>query len=161
MGNSLQAFLLPGWIVEEQAAGDLNGDGVSDFAAILVQGKPDFDKDGIANERQRGLIVLVSNKKVFTFAESMMTCSSVRLAEGMRRITLSKKKGRVPRNTPFIEDVTPGNLSWRVCNSGIKKRGAVCFQTNTVRPLFPYPLFRHNRKPFNCYLRWWKPVPWL
>jgi hypothetical protein len=30
-------------------------------------------------------------------------------AEGTRRITLSKKKGRVPRNTPFIEDVTPGN----------------------------------------------------
>jgi hypothetical protein len=30
-------------------------------------------------------------------------------AEGRRKLTLSKTKGRVPRNTPFIEDVTAGH----------------------------------------------------
>jgi hypothetical protein len=67
-GNSLHDFLPPGWVVEERASGELNGDGVSDFAAILVQGKPDFDKDGVVNERQRGLIVLLSQKKGFSLA---------------------------------------------------------------------------------------------
>ena len=54
-GKSLVDFLPKGWIVEDQAKGDLNGDGVSDIAAILVQGKPDSAED----EPQRAVIVLL------------------------------------------------------------------------------------------------------
>ncbi len=50
-GRSLQAFVPRGWSVEQQANGDLNGDGVSDIAAILVQTKAE-------DEDQRALIVL-------------------------------------------------------------------------------------------------------
>jgi hypothetical protein len=58
-GKSLVDFLPKGWIVEDQAKGDLNGDGVSDIAAILVQGKPDSAED----EPQRAVIVLLGRDK--------------------------------------------------------------------------------------------------
>ena len=54
-GKSLVDFVPQGWTVEDQANGDLNGDGVSDIAAILVQGKP----DGAEDEPQRAVIVLL------------------------------------------------------------------------------------------------------
>jgi hypothetical protein len=188
-GKALHDFLPAGWIVEEQAAGDLNGDGASDLAAILVQSKPEFDKDGIVSDRQRGLIVLLAGRKGFTLAgvnDELLQCTtcggvkegvSINIrkgviilsqlsgsreftdetwrfryepgsrrfiligrdteygdsilgtgttksincltgrtvsemyrydAEGSRRISLSKKTGSVPRNTPFLEDVTLG-----------------------------------------------------
>jgi hypothetical protein len=188
-GNSLQRFVPSGWIVEERAAGDLNGDGVADYAAILVQGKPDFDKDGVVNERQRGVIIVLSTGKGFTLAgvnDDLLQCTTCggvkegvsitirkgvvilsqlsgsreftdetwrfRFApgnrrfiligrdveygdsilgtgktesincltgrtvsetyrhdeEGRRKITLSTKRGKIPPNTTFIEDVTAG-----------------------------------------------------
>jgi len=58
-GKSLVDFLPTGWTVEEQVKGDLNGDGVPDIAAILVQGKPDSAED----EPQRALIVLLGRDK--------------------------------------------------------------------------------------------------
>ena len=58
-GKSLVDFLPKGWTVEDQVNGDLNGDGVSDIAAILVQGKPDSAED----EPQRAVIVLLGRDK--------------------------------------------------------------------------------------------------
>jgi len=58
-GKSLVDFLPKGWTVEDQVNGDLNGDGVSDIAAILVQGEPDSAED----EPQRALIVLLGRDK--------------------------------------------------------------------------------------------------
>ena len=58
-GKSLVDFFPKGWTVEEQVNGDLNGDGVSDIAAILVQSKPDSAED----EPQRALIVLLGHDK--------------------------------------------------------------------------------------------------
>ena len=62
-GKSLGDFLPRGWVVEEQVQGDLTGDGVSDLAAILIEDKPDDDENGTKNERERGLIILVSQGK--------------------------------------------------------------------------------------------------
>jgi hypothetical protein len=51
-GKSLADFVPKGWAVEDQASGDLNGDGVSDIAAVLVQSE---SEDGM----QRALIILL------------------------------------------------------------------------------------------------------
>jgi hypothetical protein len=61
-GKSLQDFVPNGWIVEEQVSGDLNGDNVADFAAILIQDQPDFDESGVKTERHRGLMVLFGHE---------------------------------------------------------------------------------------------------
>jgi hypothetical protein len=58
-GKSLADFVHKGWAVEDQANGDLNGDGVSDLAAILVQVKRDSEED----ELQRALIVVLGRDK--------------------------------------------------------------------------------------------------
>lgn len=62
-GKSLVDFLPKGWTVEEQVNGDLNGDGVPDIAAILVQGKPEGDPSEAEDEPQRALIVLLGRDK--------------------------------------------------------------------------------------------------
>ncbi|MFZ6733675.1 hypothetical protein ACO0LG_17240 [Undibacterium sp. Ji42W] len=49
---ALRDFVPPGWTVENQVSGDLNGDGLADIAAVVVEGKSTTD------DRQRGLIVL-------------------------------------------------------------------------------------------------------
>ena len=51
-GKSLADFVPKGWTVEDQAKGDLDGDGVSDIAAILVQ-------SGSEDEMERALVVLL------------------------------------------------------------------------------------------------------
>ncbi len=51
-GKSLSDFIPEGWTIEDQAKGDLNGDGVSDVAAILVQTTEEV-------ENGRALIVLL------------------------------------------------------------------------------------------------------
>ena len=53
-GKSLADFVPKGWTVEDQAKGDLDGDRVSDIAAILVQ-------DASEDEMQRALIVLLGS----------------------------------------------------------------------------------------------------
>src|SRR6266536_2387104 len=56
--DSTGKFVPPGWKIEEQVAGDLNGDTVPDYALKLVEDKPATDKEGIATERQRALVVV-------------------------------------------------------------------------------------------------------
>jgi hypothetical protein len=62
-GKSLDDFVPKGWTVGEQVTGDLNGDGISDIAAILIQGKPDGDAGEAEDELQRALIVLLGRNK--------------------------------------------------------------------------------------------------
>jgi hypothetical protein len=61
-GRSLGDFLPQGWTVEQEVHGDLNGDGGTDIAAILIQDNPQLDASGAPNERQRGLIVLLRHE---------------------------------------------------------------------------------------------------
>jgi hypothetical protein len=87
-GKSLEDFLPRGWVVEEQVQGDLTGDGVTDLAAILIEDKPDDDENGTKNERQRGLIILVSQGK----ERLMLAGSNARL---LRCTTCGGVKGGV------------------------------------------------------------------
>ena len=57
-GRSAADFVPAGWVLEGQAAGDLNGDGVPDLALKLVQEKPAGAKEDEIVERQRALVVL-------------------------------------------------------------------------------------------------------
>jgi hypothetical protein len=57
-GQSAADFVPPGWVLEEQVAGDLNGDAVLDLALKLVQEKPAGAKEDEIIERQRALVVL-------------------------------------------------------------------------------------------------------
>ncbi len=61
---ALRDFVPTGWIVESQVSGDLNGDGMADIAAVLVEGK------STADDRQRGLIVLLAAGKGYSLLGS-------------------------------------------------------------------------------------------
>lgn len=54
--QALRDFVPAGWSVENQVSGDLNGDGLADIAAVVVEGKD----SAAADDRQRGLIVLLA-----------------------------------------------------------------------------------------------------
>ncbi|MFZ6712301.1 hypothetical protein [Undibacterium sp. TC9W] len=54
--QALRDFVPSGWTVENQVSGDLNGDGLADIAAVVVEGKGTAE----AYDRQRGLIVLLA-----------------------------------------------------------------------------------------------------
>jgi hypothetical protein len=54
--KSLNDFIPHGWVVEEKAEGDLNGDGSADIAAILIRAD---DTKNAESERNRGLVVLL------------------------------------------------------------------------------------------------------
>ncbi|MHC1727700.1 MAG: hypothetical protein AB9866_17140 [Syntrophobacteraceae bacterium] len=59
--GSVDKFVPPGWIIEEQVSGDLTGDSVPDYALKLVEDMP-AKKDNFPNERQRALILLLGNR---------------------------------------------------------------------------------------------------
>ncbi len=60
--NSTKDFVPAGWKVEEEISGDLNGDGIADYALKLVQDLPATDKDGMATERDRVLAILFGSQ---------------------------------------------------------------------------------------------------
>jgi hypothetical protein len=62
VGNSVNDFVPPGWKLEEQVAGDLNGDSSPDYALKLVEDKLAKTDDGDASERQRVLVIVLKNK---------------------------------------------------------------------------------------------------
>lgn len=60
--DNVGKFAPPGWKIEEQVSGDLNGDGLPDYALKLVEDKPAKDNDDVATERSRALVVVLQNK---------------------------------------------------------------------------------------------------
>jgi len=54
------SFAPAGWKIEEQVAGDLNGDSLADYALKLVEDKPDKDAEGVATERGRALVIALA-----------------------------------------------------------------------------------------------------
>ena len=95
VSNSLSEYIPSGWIVGDQASGDLNGDGIPDIAAILVQGGPNFDLNKADDEPQRALIVLMGkDKDKFTLAginDKLLQCKG---CGGIKEsVGISIKKG--------------------------------------------------------------------
>ena len=84
-----------GWIVERQVEDDLNGDGIADLAAVLIQDLQSTDKNGMVNERERRLAVLLSssNKTFVLIAgnDKILQCAGCGGAK--EGVTLSIKKG--------------------------------------------------------------------
>jgi hypothetical protein len=62
VGENVSQFAPPGWKVEAQVKGDLNGDSLLDFAVTLIEDKPAKNKDGKPVQRYRALVVLLQNK---------------------------------------------------------------------------------------------------
>jgi hypothetical protein len=62
VASEVSKFAPSGWKIEEQVAGDLNGDGLPDYALKLVEDKPAKDQDDIANERARALVIVLAGR---------------------------------------------------------------------------------------------------
>jgi hypothetical protein len=60
--SSPEKFAPSGWKIEEQVIGDLNGDGISDYALKLVEAKPEKNADGDPTERGRALVIALATK---------------------------------------------------------------------------------------------------
>jgi hypothetical protein len=57
-----EKFAPSGWKIEEQSSGDLNADGVADYALKLVEAKPEKDAEGEPTERGRALVIALAAK---------------------------------------------------------------------------------------------------
>jgi hypothetical protein len=62
VAGEVSKFAPSGWKIEEQVAGDLNGDGLPDYSLKLVEDKPAKDQDDVATERARALVVVLAGK---------------------------------------------------------------------------------------------------
>jgi hypothetical protein len=60
--GAIDSFVPKGWKIEEQITGDLNGDGLPDYALKLIEDKPAKDKDDAPIDSQRALVVVLQNK---------------------------------------------------------------------------------------------------
>ena len=58
--SDARQFAPAGWKIEEQVAGDLNGDSRPDFALKLVENKPEKNSEGDATERGRALVIVLA-----------------------------------------------------------------------------------------------------
>lgn len=71
-------FAPAGWKVEEQVAGDLNGDSVPDYALKLVEAKPEKNSEGDPTERGRALVLALAadgKLKLAGVADSLLQCT--------------------------------------------------------------------------------------
>lgn len=95
-GHAMRDFVPRGWTVEQEVSGDLNGDGIADSAAILIQDKPGTDTDGTPNERQRGIIVVLNTGNSYQLAgtnDSLLQCTTCGGVKG--GVGMEIKKGVV------------------------------------------------------------------
>ena len=78
--DDVKKFVPPGWKIEQQVAGELNGDSVPDYALKLVEDKPAKNSEEVATERQRALVILVqetgSQLVRVGVADKLLQCTS-------------------------------------------------------------------------------------
>lgn len=63
--SSVDAFVPPGWTIEARVGGDLDRDAIDDVVLTLVEDLPAEDAGGIATDRRRALLVLLSRNGDF------------------------------------------------------------------------------------------------
>ncbi len=76
--DSPAKFVPSGWKIEEQVTGDLNGDGVADYALKLVEDKPATDSEGMATERGRALVIALKTGETLSraaIADKLLQCT--------------------------------------------------------------------------------------
>jgi hypothetical protein len=77
--DRLAQFAPAGWKIEEQVAGDLNGDSVPDYALKLVEAKPEKNSEGDPTERGRALVLALATTdgklKLAGVADSLLQCT--------------------------------------------------------------------------------------
>lgn len=77
--TNTKEFAPSGWKIEEQVAGDLNGDSRPDIALKLVEDKPDKNSEGDVTERGRALVLLLATPdgklKRAGVAEALLQCT--------------------------------------------------------------------------------------
>jgi hypothetical protein len=73
------SFVPAGWKIEEQVAGDLNGDSLPDLVLKLVEDKPSKDADDMPTERGRALVIALAEKdgtlKRAGVADKLLQCT--------------------------------------------------------------------------------------
>ena len=78
-GQTTKQFVPSGWKIEEQVAGDLNGDSLPDFALKLVEDKVEKNSEGDPTERGRALVIVLANAdgklKRAGVAEALLQCT--------------------------------------------------------------------------------------
>jgi hypothetical protein len=62
VAGNINKFAPSGWKIEEQVTGDLNGDGLPDYALKLVEDKPAKVQNDPATERARALVIALQGK---------------------------------------------------------------------------------------------------
>jgi hypothetical protein len=77
--NAVKDFIPPGWVMEEQVLGDLNGDATPDLALKLIQEGPAGDEN-VIRERHRALVILFAGKdgklRRAAIADNLLQCTS-------------------------------------------------------------------------------------
>jgi hypothetical protein len=78
-GNNPKQFAPSGWKIEEQIAGDLNGDSLPDFAVKLVEDKTEKNSEGDPTERGRALVIVLATPegklKRAGVADALLQCT--------------------------------------------------------------------------------------
>jgi hypothetical protein len=78
-GRASKEFVPAGWKIEEQVAGDLNGDSLPDFALKLVEDKVEKTSEGYPTERGRALVIVLATAdgklKRAGVAEALLQCT--------------------------------------------------------------------------------------
>jgi hypothetical protein len=78
-GNNTKQFAPSGWKIEEQVAGDLNGDSRPDFALKLVEDKAEKNSEGDPTERGRALVIVLATPegklKRAGVADALLQCT--------------------------------------------------------------------------------------
>lgn len=78
--SDVKDFVPPGWVIEEQVSGNLNGDSSSDLALKLIQEQRAGGAEYADNEGQRALVILFAGKdgkwQRAAIAEKLLQCAS-------------------------------------------------------------------------------------
>jgi hypothetical protein len=79
-GDVVDDFIPDGWQIEDDVAGDLNGDGTPDHAITLIEQKPAPDEEGAMVDRGRALVIVFGTEggglTKAAVADTLLQCTS-------------------------------------------------------------------------------------